>query len=537
MSMNRFGRFSSIVLCLLCVLLPGTTIAGFITATPSNYTGYLAGLQPGDTLFLSTGNYTHNLTLNNLNGTAANPIVITGAGNSTVIQGQSCCNTVSITKCSYIVVRNMKLDGQNEFVDALKAEGTSGNWAHHITVEYLNIVNYGVDQQAVGINTKCSAWNWLIRKNRIIGAGTGIYLGNSDGTRPFVNGIIEYNFIANTVGYNMEIKHQLSGERDAFPGTAVDGKTIIRYNVFTKQENASTGSNARPNLLVGGFPATGWGSSDYYEIYGNFFYENPVEALFQGTGNIMLYDNIFVNHEDPSGLRAVYITPQNGISPQDIRVFHNTMWANNASGGIRVYSPNPSYQQLCFANAVFAPSPITNFGGAQDNITGDYTQASAYFLSANQNLSSLDLYPKNGQLTGNSTTSTPFEALDDWNKDFNGAVYDWTYRGAYSACCMNPGWKLQLDTIPERHQIASDILTPDTANFNVFPNPSSGIATISCPPDASLLRILDLNGKEVWGKEQPHGILEFRTENQGLYLIQVVVNKAVATKKLLILAR
>ncbi len=91
----------------------------------------------------------------------------------------------------------------------------------------------------------------------------------------------------------MEIKHQLNGQRELLPETSVNGKTIIRHNVFTKDETSSTGGNARPNLLVGGFATSGFGSQDYYEIYGNFFYNNPVEALFQGTGNIMLYQNIF----------------------------------------------------------------------------------------------------------------------------------------------------------------------------------------------------------------------------------------------------
>lgn len=63
-----------------------------------------------------------------------------------------------------------------------------------------------------------------------------------------------------------------------------------------KIQGSASGGNARPNLLVGGFPLIGWGAKDYYEIYGNLFYDDPTEALFQGTGNIMIYNNIFVNH-------------------------------------------------------------------------------------------------------------------------------------------------------------------------------------------------------------------------------------------------
>ncbi|MBK7696343.1 MAG: hypothetical protein IPI30_19105 [Saprospiraceae bacterium] len=61
---------------------------------------------------------------------------------------------------------------EKQICGCCKAEGTAGNWAHHVTIEKLNIVNCGVDQQAVGISTKCPAWNWIIRSNIIIGAGT-----------------------------------------------------------------------------------------------------------------------------------------------------------------------------------------------------------------------------------------------------------------------------------------------------------------------------------------------------------------------------
>src|SRR4051812_4262552 len=122
-----------VLLVLAVFLIAKNGRANFITATPGNYTSFLSSLVAGDTLLLTAGNYSNNLTLNNINGSGSQPIVIMGVGNATVVQGQSCCNTVSITKCSYLIIRNFKLDGVNQFVDALKAEGTAGNWAHHIT--------------------------------------------------------------------------------------------------------------------------------------------------------------------------------------------------------------------------------------------------------------------------------------------------------------------------------------------------------------------------------------------------------------------
>lgn len=201
--MNKFIAIPIQILALYFIGLLGLPIHGnanTISGNTGNYLQKIGVLQPGDTLLLEPGTYANNMKLVNINGKPGQPIVIVGSGQSTIFIGNACCNTVSLTKCSFLVLSHFMLDGKNQFVDAVKAEGTAGNWTHDITIQYTTIVGYGIDQQAVGISTKCPSWNWVIRKNKIIGAGTGLYLGNSDGTMPFVNGIIEYNYIASTVG-------------------------------------------------------------------------------------------------------------------------------------------------------------------------------------------------------------------------------------------------------------------------------------------------------------------------------------------------
>lgn len=513
--------------------------ANFIVATSTNYTTYLNTLIAGDTLYLTRGTYTENLTLNGRIGTSTSPIVIMGDTTlySTVFNAQSCCNTVSITLCAYVVIKNLKLDGLNLYVDAVKGEGTTGNWAHHITLEYLNIVNYGADQQLVGISTKCHAWNWVIRKNIIIGAGTGLYLGNSNGDKPFVNGLIENNLVLNTVGYNMEIKQQSDAVRDKFPGTNVDGKTTIRYNVFCKQNNGSTGGSARPNVLVGAFPSTGIGSNDYYEMYGNFFYQNPNEALLQATGNMTLYENIFVNHFDPAGFRAIYVTAQNGFQPRNIKIFHNTVWAANSSGGIRLYNPNTAFQQYCHANVVFASSAVTNFTNSVDNITDSYANASAYVLSASTSLTALNLYPQNGQLTGAATSNTLFTTYIDWDKDFNGNTYDWTYRGAYSGCCTNNGWQLQLDTMPVPSGMPTAIIDFGENNrdeFLLYPNPVTHILHLSFSEGGQYtIEIRNTNGimeSIALGREKSY-TLDMTKLPTGIYFLTITDRRNLSIKK------
>jgi hypothetical protein len=450
-----------VFLCIPLIVISQTAKAKIIHATPATFEAKVPYLLPGDSLRLAAGTYTAPLTIKGLNGTASHPIVIEGAGNNTIFKGNVCCNTISLRRSSYIVIKNMKLDGLNiNGPDGIKAEGNTAsnpNWTHHITIENLRIVNYANNQQQVGISTKCPASSWIIKNNTIDGAGTGIYLGNSDGTQPFVNGIIENNFIQNTIGYNIEVKHQINGQRDLAEGvkagTNRSGKTIIRHNVFSKGKNSSTEEkNTRPNVLVGGFPTEGTGKNDSYEVYGNFFYNNPVEALFQGTGNIMLYSNIFVNHENPSGHGTVYIAPHNGVSPQNVKIFHNTLWSFASLGGIQINSADVNYQQYIYGNAAFLLDTSTAITATNstttlllDNITDNYANAGNYVLSATTDFNTLNLYPRAGQLKGIlPTPHSLFITNTEYDKDFNDDPYNWVYRGAYSGSGVNNGWKLAL---------------------------------------------------------------------------------------------
>lgn len=377
------------------------------------------------------------LPLFDLNGTATAPITITGpeSGPKPVLLGRSTHNTVRFSNSSYVVVRNLEIDGRNLGGDGVNAQGTS----HHITLENLTIRGVGSDQQIVGISTKSPAWNWIIRGNTIIGAGTGMYLGNSDGTSPFVAGLIERNVIRDTIGYNLQIKHQVPWPN--IPGIPT-GKTstIIRNNVFTKGSNSSTGSLARPNLLVGDVPPTGPGSTNGYEIYGNFFYQNQTEALFQGEGNVAFYGNLLVNDSGS----AVNIQRHNG-SVRTIRVFGNTVVASGT--GISVTGGDTAYTQKVISNAVFAATPITA-ATQLANVSDSYARAVNYLNNPTGALGQLDLFPKPGALRGTAPDTTGLDAYTDWNLDFNARPRDWTIRGAYSGEGTNPGWLPRIEIKP-----------------------------------------------------------------------------------------
>ena len=434
------NRSSSPIVALLSIL--GATVplgAATINADPGNYRSLLGTLQPGDTMVLAAGTYQQGLPIDNMNGAAGQPIAITGptSGAPAVFEGRSCCNTVSIVDSSWIEIRYLILDGLGLAVDAVKAEGTAA-FAHDITLEELTIVNHGTDQQIVGISTKCPAWGWVIRRNVIVGAGTGLYLGDSNGSAPFVGGLVEGNLVQDTIGYNMQVKHQLS--RPALPGMPTLATTIVRHNVFSKASGGSTGGNARPNLLVGHFPLSGSGSGDHYEIYGNFFYENPTEALFQGEGNVALYQNLFVNRSGP----AIHIQAQNDV-PKTIRVFNNTVLATTT--GISVSGGDPGYTQEVIGNGVFAATPLS--GGTQlDNVTDGYAASIAYLTNPMGAPGTLDLYPLVGTMTGSTLPSGSISSFAEWNLDWNGVLNDGRFRGAYAGEGVNPGWLPKLERKP-----------------------------------------------------------------------------------------
>lgn len=268
-----------------------------LQADPSNYASLVRQLEPGDRLVLAPGRYTRGLLLHGLVGRPDAPIVIEGAPEGqTVFEAHDGENTARIANAAYLTLRQLAFDGRHVDGDAVKCEGGRNGPSHHITLERLLIRDHDGDQSTVGISTKCTAWNWVIRNNTIERAGTGIYLGDSDGTAPFVAGAIVGNRVSGTRGYNMEIKHQVP--RAYAQGMPVTPQTTtIARNVFRKLGNSSTGVLARPNVLVGTFPAVGPGSEDRYVVEGNLFDGNPTEALFQAEGNVVFRNNRAFNEQ------------------------------------------------------------------------------------------------------------------------------------------------------------------------------------------------------------------------------------------------
>jgi nitrous oxidase accessory protein NosD len=182
-----------LTLLLLCAG-SSSALARDIDVTPASLDAALSGLAPGDRVLLASGTYDH-FTLSGIAGTAAMPIAIEAAAGATpIIAADSgpCCNTIQIDgDVSYVVLRGLTIDGRG--IDGAFGIDARGPNVHHVTVEGCTFVGHDASQQTVAISTKTATSGWVIRGNVIMGAGTGMYLGNSDGSDPFVGGLIEGN--------------------------------------------------------------------------------------------------------------------------------------------------------------------------------------------------------------------------------------------------------------------------------------------------------------------------------------------------------
>jgi hypothetical protein len=413
-----------------------------IPADPTTYRALLASLRPGDTLNLAAGRYDR-LELAHLHGAEGHCIVVTGpvSGDPAIIEGTPGVGTIEIVDSHHLVVRDLRVDSRGfPGAHGISAKGGTSNPTHHIILEDNVVVGAGATQQTDGISTKATAWNWIIRRNRVLGVGTGLYLGNSEGDDPFIAGIIADNLVVDPIGYCMEVKYQTArSEIAGMPTTP--STTIIRDNVFIKSDRPSPDGD-RPNLLVGGFPDRGPGSQDLYQIYGNLIVHNPREALFQASGRVSFHDNILAD-----GSLAAAVFRDHDLKLKLARIYNNTI--DSAGVGILVLN-RAAEGSVVAGNLVFAARPIFGLITQQEgNLTETRPEAAVYLQSPTMTAGHMDYFPRPGRAKGSPLDFSAFVSDVDFSIDFNrNPKRRWDHRGAYSGDGLNPGWRLQADIKP-----------------------------------------------------------------------------------------
>jgi len=109
-----------------------------------------------------------------------------------------------------------------------------------------------------------------------------------DGGKPFIAGLVENNLIMNTIGYNVQFKQQ-----NPWPNVSSIpiGKTRRSSATRFQQRFSSSGGDSAAQSSCGSLASLGPDKTTCMKFYGNVFYQNPVEALFQGEGNIAFHHN------------------------------------------------------------------------------------------------------------------------------------------------------------------------------------------------------------------------------------------------------
>ncbi|WP_440997116.1 hypothetical protein [Arhodomonas sp. SL1] len=418
---------------LLFALVPMSVAAATLRVTPGDYREHLSRLRPGDEMLLAPGRYTRGLPLHGIRGRPGAPITIRGerCRGEVVLVGEDGRNTVSLRNAAYIRITDLAIDGRRRNADGIKAEGDA-RWVHDITLERLALRNHDGHQQLVAISTKAPAWNWVIRDVVIDGAGTGMYLGDSDGGAWFVGGLIENIRVRNTIGYALQIKHQRP--REAVPGMpAGPRQTVIRDSVFDKSHGGAHGRRARPSVLLGHQPLRGPGRRDRYLVYRNLFYENPTEALLQAEGRIAVYANAFVN---TAGAGRGIVIMDHRAPPRWVDINHNTVVARDI--GIAVWDAAPGARRRVAANAVFAARPVTGDLQALWNHVAGFPQARTRLAAPFLPLSVLDLRPRAGALVDPRIPRGGLLGFPNAETDYTGRPWTRGIAGAFSTPSRAP---------------------------------------------------------------------------------------------------
>lgn len=411
-----------------------------LEAGPENYREKLDALKAGDCLMLQPGVYVHGLRLRDIHGEPDSRVIIEGPQSGrAVFEASSGSNTVSLRRVSYLTLRDFELDGQSTNASGIVLERQPGSQepSHHVTLEGLIIRNYDQTQGLTGITTREAAWGWIIRGNRIEATGTGLYLGQPDGSAPFIDGLIEHNLVRDTLGYNMQIKHQAPWSDASIPGIpSAKAQTIIRHNVFSKAVGGNTGDRARPNVLLGHFPTEGPGADHHYAVYGNFFYQNPTDqSLLQSDSSLAVFSNLFYNTDGP----AVRIREHNDV-PRNVAFLGNTVVARDTA--LQLRDADPAHEQTIAGNLIFAgrayaadPSPRT-----ETELTDGLASAENYLSTPALSGEAIpELHPRDWDAVPN----TPAWELPDW---VTGALVDFDGHGRvgnrFGAYTHPPCWSL-----------------------------------------------------------------------------------------------
>ena len=331
----------------------------------------LKKLEAGSVLFLREGSYTGwtRLKLENVKGTAANPIIIEGyPGEKVVIDGEYRKKSSGFELwegTGYIYLRNLEIKGMDRVAIQIK---TSNNKVEGCTLHHNHLSGVHLMSEYIENNDTYTDGNNIIQNNVIYNnsdANITDYILDTQGNKTFDEDgnpkIGEHNDgdnadgIAISSGVNNKILHNtIAYNSDDGIDAWQSDRTEIAYNLVHHQGEGEKGNGN--GIKLGGF---GDGKSKCKGVkayaHHNVVYKNKSIGFDLNTGkNVRIeYNTSYKNHIGYSNLRDGQVTVKSNISykdenpPQEIGTQENNSWERNGDVEfISLYEKSPDFLRL-----------------------------------------------------------------------------------------------------------------------------------------------------------------------------------------------
>lgn len=314
-------------------------------------------LQAGDKICVHEGIYNERIVINGVNGTAADPVVISAvSGDSVVIDGKSAghlpekSGLIEIKNSSYITVKGFK-------VQHSKSAGIYADNAGNIRIR-LNFTYHSVSS-GIGV------WNSshiLIDGNEVVGANDDSYQENIT--------------VAQSDNFEVCSNHVHHGGPGTRGGEGID----------TKHSNTGTvHNNIVHHLNRLGIYVDAWDTHTFnIRVYSNTVYENKSWGICLAAENGGLLENIHVYNNIAYGNYAIGIGVEgedwgeNAPHPmKDIYIYNNTSAFNGgktSDWGVGIHIENHNADNVVIYNniAAFNSSSQIEVESAPSNLSIKY---------------------------------------------------------------------------------------------------------------------------------------------------------------------
>lgn len=557
------------ILIYLCVIsfvfVSSGESATYYAHNANEITGYIDFLAAGDSLLIEGGQYDIGaIWISNKHGTENDWIVIQGKDSLATLMGSVYENVINLDNVSYIKFENIGIT-TDETYDGIDGVTFRSN-SHHVTFKkcYIHhVTNVGINSQVPEIHhivvSECEISYCSL---------VGIYWGYPDPLKIARDCIIERSYIhhcpidsTEPTGYGIQLK-------------GGSYRNIVRDNVLH-----DVGGTTRAGLAVY-YPnnSGGWAVSENNIVTGNVIWNVSSEGIFTSAG-ITLENNIVF--DAGTGI-AIY--PHDGSVTENVIVRNNTVyrcasegiyisgWSN--AGNDCMIINNVSYMENPFVyalqsgnkgNAIFSH----NYYFGQENGFGTGAirgnGPSADFISAGTSLvvPNLDFYPSDNSIfinAGSDSFGLPQTDFNGYQRIHGNGVDVGAYEKSRS---QNPGWRIS-------ENFKEIGLTTTTGNFfldknnneistenslYIYPNPFNSKTVIRLHIVRSpyfmnkklIISVFDVTGrlvKKLFNKNfsdnyfsiEWNGTDFFENEvSSGIYIIRVLLNEDVISKKLIYL--